>query len=124
MIKILVVDDEKDICDFVFAFFSLRGFKVYCATSGEEALNIAKREDPLIILQDVRMAGIDGLETLRRMKELRPNNRVIMVTGADEVDKINKAKKFGADGYITKPLILDDLVRAVQEASLKLKPNR
>ena len=58
------------------------------------------------------------------MKQKKPNNRVIMVTCVDDLSKMKKAKKLGADGYITKPLVLDDLVKAVQEAVPKLKPNK
>jgi len=123
MVKLLVVDDEKDVCSFVENFFSVRGFRVFCANSGEEACRIAEREDPLIILQDIRMPGIDGIETLRRIKKLRPNNRIIMVTCVDDVEKMGIARDLGADTYITKPLVLDDLVKSVTEAATKLKPN-
>ncbi|MFH1752593.1 MAG: response regulator [Candidatus Omnitrophota bacterium] len=123
MVKILVVDDEKDICNFVQNFFSLRGYKVFTANNSDEAFIVADREDPLIILQDIRMPGRDGIETLRIMKEKRPNNRVIMVTGVDDMAKMEEARKLGADTYITKPLILEDLVKAVTEAAPKLKPN-
>ena len=123
MIKILVVDDEPDVCNFVNNFFSMRNYQVFTALSGEEALKIVESEDPLIVLQDIRMSGIDGIETLRRMKKKRPNNRVIMVTCVDDMERMDKAKELGADGYITKPLVLDDLVKAVTEAAPKLKPN-
>jgi DNA-binding response OmpR family regulator len=123
MIKILVVDDEKDVCDFVQCFFSLRGYKVFTANNGEEAIGITEKEDPLIVLQDIKMPGIDGIETLRRMKQKRPNNRVIMVTGLDDTQRMKEATELGADGYITKPLVLDDLIKAVTEATPKLKPN-
>ena len=73
---------------------------------------------------DIGLPGIDGIETLRMMKEMYPNNRVIMVTCVDDVHKMDDAKKLGADGYITKPLVLDDLVKAVMEAVPKLRPNR
>ncbi|NQT07183.1 MAG: response regulator [Candidatus Omnitrophica bacterium] len=123
MMKILVVDDERDVCDFVSNFFGLRGFQVFCALNGEDALQISKTQDPLIVLQDIRMPGIDGVETLRRMKEARPNNRVIMVTCVEDIERVEDAKKYGADGYITKPLVLNDLVKAVNDAVTKLKPN-
>ena len=89
-----------------------------------QAFKIAEKEDPLIVLQDIRMPGIDGIETLQRMKQKRPNNRVIMVTCVDDIDRMEKAKMLGADTYITKPLVLDELVKAVTDAVTKLKPNK
>ncbi|MDB4349777.1 response regulator [Omnitrophica bacterium] len=124
MVKLLVVDDEIDVCKFVQSFFSTRGYQVFTAQNGEQAFKVIEKEDPLIVLQDIRMPGIDGIETLRRMKKKRPNNRVIMVTCVDDIEKMEEAKKLGADGYITKPLVLDDLVKAVNEAAPKLKPNK
>jgi len=124
MVKLLVVDDEQDICDFVKNFFTLRGYEVFTALNGEEAFKIIEIEDPLIVLQDIRLPGIDGIETLKGIKEKRPNNRVIMVTCVDDINRMEQAKKLGADGYITKPLVLDDLVKAVTEAVHKLKPNK
>jgi DNA-binding response OmpR family regulator len=124
MVKLLVVDAEKDVCSFVNNFFSARGYQVFTANNADEAFKIAEREDPLIILQDIRMPGKDGIETLKIMKEKRPNNRVIMVTCVDDLNKMQEAKKLGADTYITKPLVLEDLVKAVTEAAPKLKPNR
>ncbi len=124
MVKIMVVDDERDICDFVKNFFTLRGYQVYSAHNGEEAQRIAEKEDPLIVLQDIRMPGYDGIESLIRIKNRWPNNRVIMVTCIDDIEKMKAAKQYGADGYITKPLVLEDLVKAVTDAAGKLKPNR
>lgn len=124
MVKLLVIDDEQDVCNFIKSFFSLRGFEVFMALNGEEAIKIIETEDPLIVLQDIRMPGIDGIETLRRIKKVRPNDRVIMVTCVDDIDKMERAKELGADGYITKPLVLDELVKSVMEAVPKLKPNK
>ena len=123
MVKLLVVDDEKDICNFVQNFFSIRGYQVFTANNADEAFRVAEAEDPLVILQDIRMPGIDGIETLKRMKVKRPNNRVIMVTCVDDMERMDEARILGADTYIVKPLILDDLLRAVTEAAPKLKPN-
>ena len=124
MVKLLVIDDEQDVCSFVKNFFSLRGYQVFSASNSEEAFKLMEKEDPLVILHDIRMPGIDGIESLRRIKKKWPNNRVIMVTCIDDIEKMEKAKEYGADGYITKPLVLDDLVKSVTEAASKLKPNR
>ena len=123
MVKLLIVDDEKDICNFVQNFFSIRGYQVFTANSSDEAFKVAEMEDPLIILQDIRMPGLDGIETLKKMKEKRPNNRVIMVTCVDDVGRMEEARNLGADTYIVKPLVLEELVKAVTEAAPKLKPN-
>ncbi len=124
MIKLLVVDDEKDVCNFVYSFFTQRGYEVFIALRGEEALEIAKKEDPLVVLQDIKMPGMDGIETLQKMKEMKPNNRVIMVSAVDDLYIMEEAKKHGADGFITKPLVLDELIKAVIEVAPKLKPNK
>jgi len=124
MVKILVVDDEKDVCDFVKSFFEERGFKVFTASNGKEALPIAESEAPLIILMDIRMPHMDGIEALKHIKKKSPQNRVIMVTCVEDIDKVDKTKELGAETYITKPLVLDELVRAVMSAVPKLKTDK
>lgn len=119
MRKILIVDDEHDICDFVKNFFQDRGYNVLTASGGEEALEIAKKEKPELILLDIKMKGMDGIATLRHLKEMDKKQRVIMVTALEDRDKIDEACKLGACDYITKPLMLDYLEQAV-EKSLKV----
>ena len=113
MHKLLVVDDELDICDFVKTFFKDRGFNVFTALSGEEALSIAKEEKPDIVLLDIKMKGMDGLAALKHIKESDRNIKVIMVTALEDQDKMREAYKLGACDYITKPLILDYLEQTV-----------
>lgn len=113
--KILVVDDEQDICNFVKNFFEERGLEVLTASNGEEALAIAENEEPLLVLLDIRMPRMDGIETLRCIKKKRPKDRVIMVSCVDDLDKMDEAKRLGAEAYITKPLILGELVKAVTD---------
>ena len=122
MVKILIVDDERDVCDFVKNFFEERGFEVLTASNGKEALPIAEKEEPLIVLLDIRMPEMGGLETLRQIKQKRPDDKIIMVTCVDDLDKMEEAKRLGADGYITKPLVLDELVRAVMDKIPKIRP--
>ena len=113
MDKILVVDDERDVCDFVKNFFEERGFKVYTAQNGKQAMSVVEREKPSTVLLDIRMPEMDGMETLGHIKKLWPETRVIMVTCVDDLDKMDEATKLGADTYITKPLVLEELVKAV-----------
>ena len=113
MHKLLVVDDETDICDFVKTFFKDRGFHVFTALSGEEALAIAKKERPDLVLLDIKMKGMDGLAALKHIKELDRSIKIIMVTALADQDKMHEAYKLGACDYITKPLILDYLEQTV-----------
>ena len=113
MHKLLVVDDENDICDFVKAFFRDRGFHVFTALNGEDALFIAKKERPDLVLLDIKMKGMDGLAALKHIKELDRGIKIIMVTALEDQDKMHEAYKLGACDYITKPLILDYLEQTV-----------
>ncbi|MBN1353726.1 MAG: response regulator [Candidatus Omnitrophica bacterium] len=113
MKKMLVVDDEIDVCDFVKNFFEERAFQVYTALDGSEALRIIRKDKPDIILLDIRMKGIDGIETLKRIREVDKDVKVIMVTAIEEQDKIDAAKKLNACDYITKPLVLENLESVV-----------
>lgn len=113
MHKILVVDDETDICDFVKTFFKDRGFYVFTAFSGDEAISMAKKDRPDLVLLDIKMKGMDGLAALKHIKELDRSIKVIMVTALEDQDKMREAYKLGACDYITKPLILDHLEQAV-----------
>ncbi|MCX5668099.1 MAG: response regulator [Candidatus Omnitrophica bacterium] len=113
MHKLLVVDDENDICDFVKTFFKDRGFHVFTALNGEEALSIAKRERPDLVLLDIKMKGMDGLAALKHIRELDRSIKIIMVTALEDQDKMREAYKLGACDYITKPLILDYLEETV-----------
>ena len=113
MHKLLVVDDETDICDFVKTFFKDRGFHVFTALNGEEAIAIAKAERPDLVLLDIKMKGMDGLAALKHIKELDRSIKIIMVTALEDQDKMHEAYKLGACDYITKPLILDYLEQAV-----------
>ena len=115
MHKLLVVDDEHDICDFVQNFFKDRGFRVFTALNGDDAISITKEENPDIILLDIKMKGMDGLAVLRHIKDIDKAVKVIMVTALEDQDKINEAYKLGACDYITKPLMLDYLEQTVEK---------
>lgn len=111
--KILTVDDELGIDSFFYEFFTLRHFEVLTASSGKEAVKIVQRERPKIILLDIKMRGIDGIETLKQIKEIDKNNIVIMVTGVKDDETIKQALSLGASDYITKPLSLEYLEKVV-----------
>lgn len=101
--RILIVDDERDTCDCLEQYFRARGFAVTSVFSGEEALERLNQDPVDVILLDVVLPGISGLEVLRRVKELKPRVRVIIVTAHDLKEFREEARHHGACGYITKP---------------------
>ena len=115
MSKILIVDDEIEICEFLGEYFKDRHYEVVTASSGIDALQKVTNENPQILLLDIKMPGVDGLQVLREVKMKNPKIKVIMVTATESNDDISEAFKLGADNYITKPLSLEELERDVKE---------
>ena len=111
--KILTVDDQLGIDSFFYEFFTVRNYEVFNAQSGKEALKIVQKEKPRIILLDINMPGIDGIETLKRIREIDKDAAIIMVTGVKDDDTVKKAMELGANDYITKPLSLEYLDKVV-----------
>mgnify|MGYP001558722490 CR=1 FL=1 len=121
MAKLLIVDDEIDVREFAANFFRRRKIDALTASSCEEAMEILEKEKPLLVLLDIKMPGIDGIETLRRIKERDQNVKVIMVTSRkpEEEETFDKCRQLGALYYIHKPLELDELEKIVlRELSL------
>ena len=120
---VLFVDDEKDICDVLSISLSDLGYKVYTAENGQEALRIIQEINPPIVLTDIRMPVMDGIELLRRIKLQNPETEVIMVTGHGDMDLAIKSLKHEATDFIVKP-IKDEaleiaLKRALERISLR-----
>ena len=113
--KLLIVDDEIEICEFLKSFFEDRDFKVGVATDGTRALEQMVLFHPEVVLLDIQMPGMDGLQVLKKIKEMYPKVKVIMVTAVEAQEKIEEAMRFGADNYITKPLSLEYLEKDVQD---------
>ena len=112
--KLLVVDNEKDVCNFVKSFFKMRGFDVLTAFNGDEALKVLESVRPDLVILDVVMGTErEGIDYLPKIKKSSPDSKVIMITGVDDKDIVDEAKKLGADDYITKPLVLEGLERAI-----------
>ena len=103
MIKVLVLDDEKGLCEDMKEFFTYRGYKVFAATSGEQAVSIIKKENLDILVLDIKMEGIDGIKVLKMAKEKDPKVKAIMVTALRDEDMKRQAIALGASEYITKP---------------------
>lgn len=108
MPRMLIVDDELDICDVLQAFFTSKGFSVSSAFSGEEALDQLQDSPADIVLLDINLPGLSGLETLRVAKRRFPDVNVVMITSHDEKTLRDEAKFYGAKDYITKPFDFTD----------------
>lgn len=113
MEKVLVVDDEQGICDLLCRFLKSRGYEAAYAKDGDSALEMVESFRPNLVLLDIRMPGLSGMEILQILKESHPKLGVIMVTGVDDRDTGIASLGLGADDYITKPLDMDRLALAI-----------
>ena len=114
--SVLIVDDEKSILKSLGGLLSDEGFEVLTASNGYEALKVIEREAPDLVLLDIWMPGIDGLDTLQEIKKDNPYVQVIMITGHGTVETAVKATKFGAFDFIEKPLSIDKVIVAINNA--------
>ena len=103
--KILVIDDEEDILELLRFNLTKEGYQVCCASTGEQALSLARTERPDLILLDLMLPGIDGLEVAKRLKAdpLTRNMPIVMLTAKGEESDIVTGLELGAEDYVTKP---------------------
>lgn len=113
MPRLMVVDDELDVREYLKKFFARRKIDVITAENGEEAVRLVDLHRPDLMLLDVRMTGIDGVETLRRIRENGNAVRVIMVTGVEDLDVLAPLTHLNILSCIHKPLILEELEKEV-----------
>ena len=111
--KVLIVDDEPDVRQLLYDFLTGRDYEVLLASGGLEAIDIVEREKPDLVLLDVVMPGVNGVETLRRIAEINPPLRVIMVTANADIGLTSRLLAMGAVDYIPKPFDLEYLEQAV-----------
>lgn len=114
--SILIVDDEVSVRDSLCNWFLEDGFEVACAEDASKALNMLDTTTYDIILADIKMPGMDGLEMLRRIKKIKPEAIVIVITAFATVDTAVQALKDGAFDYVTKPFDPDDLSHLIRNA--------
>ncbi len=113
MPRVLIVDDEPDAVELLKEFLAAKGYDTLTASNGEDALRLVKTERPHLILLDVRMPKMNGLEVLRQVRQIDQEVGVIIVTAVDEEETGRQALKLGAFDYIVKPLDLDYLERSL-----------
>ena len=114
--SLLIVDDEPFILQSLSGILSDEGFEVTTATNGYEALKIIEEEAPDLVLLDVWMPGLGGLETLQEIKNNNPHIQVIIITGHGDIETAVKATKIGAFDLIEKPLSIDKVILAINNA--------
>jgi DNA-binding NtrC family response regulator len=119
-ISILIVDDEESVRDSLLNWFVEDGYHVECAENANRALSMLESDNYDIILADIKMPGMDGLEMLRRIKLLKSQSIVIVMTAFATVDTAVQALKDGAFDYVTKPFDPDDLSHLIRNASKQI----
>ena len=116
---VLIVDDNVRLASTVAAFMEMQGFRAHPAHSAEEALFAAQQVRFDLVLLDINMPGMDGLEVCRRLLATSPGMRVLMVTGRDSEEDPLRAAAVGARGLLTKPISLaalrDEMLRALDD---------
>ena len=120
MKKILVVDDEIAIRNLLKEFLNRKGYDVYTASDGRAAIAEVKEIGPHIVLLDIMMPGMGGIDTLKEIRRIDPKVGVIMVTAISDQQLGKRAMELGAFDYITKPLDFDYLETAVMVKILQL----
>ena len=113
--SILIVDDEKDFCTVLSDSLLQDRYRVFTAFNGKMALQLAKKEKPDLMLLDIKMPGMDGIEVLRKIKKMKKEIAVIMFTAYGTLETARKAMKLGAYDYVTKPVDLFLLKSLVKE---------
>ena len=126
--RILVVDDEPEVCEVLKEFLETKGYAVSSASSGAEALAAVEKERPHLILLDIVMPKMNGLETLQRILEIDRTIAVIMLTAIDDYRIVKQAIGKGAYDYITKPINFDylelSIVTRLAQTDLSLRGHR
>jgi two-component system, NtrC family, response regulator PilR len=114
--RVLIVDDEKSMRDLLSITLEKEGYDVSSATGGEPAIEMLHRDSVDVVITDLRMPKVDGLQVLRAAKEISPDTTVIMITAVASTESAVEAMKLGAYDYITKPFKLDEVNLIVRNA--------
>ncbi|MDP2861427.1 MAG: response regulator [Desulfobacterales bacterium] len=119
--SVLLVDDEKDFLETLLKRLLKRRIKATGADSGEEALKILKETPPDVVVLDVRMQGMGGIQTLKEIKKIRPLVEVIMLTGHANLEVAVEGMEAGAFDYLMKPTDVDELLYKLEDAFKRKK---
>ncbi|WP_274648511.1 response regulator [Paenibacillus humicola] len=111
--KVLIVDDQNGIRVLLMEVFSSEGYETFQASNGKLALEIVRNDAPDLVLLDMKIPGMDGLEILKHVKAINKEIKVIMMTAYGELDMIKEATDHGALMHFTKPFDIDEMRMAV-----------
>lgn len=119
VIRILIVDDEEELISALAERLVLRGFHVESATNGTDALKLFRQRDFDVLVADVKMPGIDGLDLMAAIKNEHPELPVILFTGHGSVAEAERGMQGGAFDYVMKPVDIDVLVEKIRNAAAR-----
>ncbi|HNX68401.1 MAG TPA: response regulator [Candidatus Omnitrophota bacterium] len=108
--KILIIDDEPEICKFVVDFLNDAGYSASSAFNGPAGLDKIEKEQPSLVLLDIGMPGMDGIEVMREIHQKWPALPVVILTAQKDPDTVKKMIQYGACEYLTKPIHLETLL--------------
>jgi DNA-binding NtrC family response regulator len=114
--KVLLVDDEKEFVIHLAERLEFRGLEVETASDGESALQLIKDKNPNVMVLDLQMPGMSGIETLKQAKKISPDLQVIMLTGYGTIETATEGKEYGALEYLIKPCDTVKLYTLIEEA--------
>ncbi len=117
--RVLLVDDEESFVEALGKRLNARGLRVETSNSGEDAIAKAEHHAFDVIVLDLAMPGMDGIETLKRLRENDPDLQIILLTGHGSIEKAIEATKLGAMDFIQKPASLSDLLELIREAGVR-----
>jgi DNA-binding response OmpR family regulator len=112
-IRVLVVDDELFVGELLKEYLSIIGYEVTAVSNGEDALSVIEQSPPNIVILDIRMPGMGGMEVLKAIKEKNRDIGVIMLSAYGDPETVNEALRLGADHYLQKPMNLKHLVETL-----------
>jgi len=113
--KILIVDDERSILDTLEMFFQQKGFEVLTSQNAKSSLALVRQHSPEIVILDIRLPDLNGLEVLRRIKAMKKDLSVIMMTAYHDMNTTIQAMRLGAFDYIHKPIDINELEMAIDK---------
>jgi len=114
---ILLIDDEDQFRQALARQLEVRDFKVLDTSNGEDAIKLVRHKNPEVVILDQKMPGMDGIQTLKEIKKIRPEVQVIMHTGYGSMESARLTGKHDVFCYLEKPSTLDDLIKVISEAA-------